>query len=139
MSLGADPPVAQSFVDQASQLSADKAVLRATHDGSTAGQLANSSAAVLDGSMVVSFGDTMLYKSWAEVPDQPPVSLQPRSVFLEVFSGKAWLTRAMRKQGWLALPPIDIVVDGDVLEPRGPSLVNLRVHDCNLQIYNLRL
>ena len=104
-------------MDQAGQLSADKVVLHATHDGSTAGQLAGSSAAVLNSSPVVSFGDTMLYKSWAEVPDQPPVSLQPRSVFLEVFSGKAWLTRAMRKQGWLALPPIDIVVDGDVLEP----------------------
>ena len=75
MSIGVDPSFAPIFVDQAGQLSADKVVLRATHDGSTAGQLAGSSAAVLNSSPVVSFGDTMLYKSWAEVPDQPSVSL----------------------------------------------------------------
>ena len=38
-----------------------------------------------------------------------------RPWFLEVFSGKAWLTRALRKRGWGILPPIDIVIEGDVL------------------------
>ena len=104
-------------MDQPSQLSADKAIQLATHDSSAAGQLAGSSATVLGRSKILSFTDTVLHKSWAEVPDQPLFSLRPRSVFLEVFSGKAWLTRAMRKRGWLVLPPIDIVIEGDVLTP----------------------
>ena len=60
---------------------------------------------------------SLLYKSWADVPAIPPQDLPRGSVFVEVFSGKAWLTRAMRRRGWSVLPPIDIVVDGDVLAP----------------------
>ena len=41
--------------------------------------------------------------------------MKARSVFLEVFSGKAGLTKAMRRRGWSVLPPIDIVVEGEVL------------------------
>ena len=57
----------------------------------------------------------VLYRSWQDVPDQPPSGLQQGSVFVEIFSGKAGFTRALRKSGWLVLPPIDIVVEGDVL------------------------
>ena len=36
-------------------------------------------------------------------------------MFLEIFSGKAGITLAMRRCGWLVLPPIDIVIEGEVL------------------------
>ena len=45
----------------------------------------------------------------------PPIKMSVRSVFLEVFSGKAGPTRAVRRRGWLVLPPIDIVVEGEDL------------------------
>jgi hypothetical protein len=61
------------------------------------------------------FDQTLLYKHWDDVPSFPPLAMRARSVFLEVFSGKAGLTRAMRRRGWLVLPPIDIVVEGEVL------------------------
>ena len=68
----------------------------------------------------------MLFRSWRDVPETPPSELQRGSVFVEVFSGKAGFTKALRKRGWLALPPIDVVVEGDVLAPADildPSLL----------------
>ena len=65
----------------------------------------------------LNFEATMLYTSWEQVPLFPPREMKVRTVFLEIFAGKAWLTRAMQKKGWLVLPPIDIVVDGEVRFP----------------------
>ena len=68
----------------------------------------------------------MLYCSWEDVPESPPSDLTQGSVFVEVFSGKAGFTKALRKRGWLVLPPIDVVVEGDVLFPADildPSLI----------------
>ena len=65
----------------------------------------------------LNFEATMLYTSWEQVPLFPPREMKVRPVFLEFFAGKAWLTKAMQKKGWLVLPPIDIVVDGEVRFP----------------------
>ena len=62
-----------------------------------------------------SFDLTLLYISWEDVPNFPPIEMKVRSVFLEVFSGKAGLTLAMRRSGWSVLPLIDIVIEGEVL------------------------
>ena len=56
------------------------------------------------------------FKTWAEVPDKPTPEQIALPWFLEIYSGKGWLTRAMRKRGWAILPPIDIVVAGEVEE-----------------------
>ena len=59
--------------------------------------------------------DAARFTDWAQVPAAPTAEMLAKPWFLEVFSGKAWLTRAMRKRGWNVLPPIDIVIEGDVL------------------------
>ena len=69
----------------------------------------------------------MLFSSWDDVPVVPSPDLKQGSVFVEIFSGKAGFTKALRKRGWLVLPPIDVVVDGDVLFPADildPSLLS---------------
>ena len=50
-----------------------------------------------------------------EVPDIPTAAHRLRPWFLEMFAGKAWLTRAMKKAGWSTLPPVEINVEGDTL------------------------
>ena len=81
------------------------------NDRSKPGQQVPTASALL----IRSFDQTLLFKSWEDVPMLPPLEMSVRSVFAEVFSGKAGLTRAMRRHGWLVLPPIDIVVEGEVL------------------------
>ena len=56
-----------------------------------------------------------VFKCWADVPDAPTADLLQFKWFVEVFAGKGWLTRAMRRRGWGILPPIDITVAGEVL------------------------
>ena len=56
-----------------------------------------------------------MFKTWAEVPDKPTAELVGMRWFLEIYSGKGWLTRAMRRRGWAVLPLVDIVIEGEVL------------------------
>ena len=63
---------------------------------------------------VASLSFAARFTDWAQVPAAPTAEMLSRPWFLEVFSGKAWLTRAMRRRGWGILPPIDIVLEGDV-------------------------
>ena len=56
-----------------------------------------------------------MFQTWDEVPDAPTAAHKRANWFLEVFAGKAWLTRAMRKAGWSTLPPVEIIVEGDTL------------------------
>ena len=55
------------------------------------------------------------FSTWDEVPDIPTAAHRLRPWFLEMFAGKAWLTRAMKKAGWSTLPPVEINVGGDTL------------------------
>ena len=57
----------------------------------------------------------MVFKTWDEVPDVPTAAHKKQKWFMEVFAGKAWLTRALRKAGWSTLPPVEINVEGDTL------------------------
>ena len=60
-------------------------------------------------------GGAMSFKTWDEVPSVPTAAHKKQKWFVEVFAGKAWLTRAMRKAGWSTLPPVEINVEGDTL------------------------
>ena len=57
----------------------------------------------------------MVFKTWDEVPDVPTAAYKKQKWFMEVFAGKAWLTRALREAGWSTLPPVEINVEGDTL------------------------
>ena len=49
------------------------------------------------------------------MPDILTAAHRLRPWFLEIFAGKAWLTRAMKKACWSTLPPVEINVGGDTL------------------------
>ena len=72
-------------------------------------------APVLKPSQARSTLSAPVFKCWADVPDAPTADLLQFKWFVEVFAGKGWLTRAMRRRGWGILPPIDITVAGEVL------------------------
>ena len=50
-----------------------------------------------------------------EVPDVPTPAHKLRPWFVEIFAGKARLTKAMKKACWSTLPPVEINVEGDTL------------------------
>ena len=49
------------------------------------------------------------WSSWDEVPDEVPDWARDWFIFLEVFSGTAGVTEAVKSRSCLVLPPIDIV------------------------------
>ena len=55
------------------------------------------------------------YRSWAEVPREPPQWARGRRLFvLEIFAGLAGLTLACSAIGLAVLPPVDCEVAGEV-------------------------
>ena len=88
----------------------DSAVLRSANEEPDALRKSLRSLASAD-----RHGPPTLFKTWDEVPDHPTAAHKLQPWFLEVFAGKAWLTRAMRKAGWSTLPPVEINVEGDTL------------------------
>ena len=54
---------------------------------------------------------------WSLVPRDPDLLLSLGPWCLEIFSGKAGVTRALKQKGLRVLPPIDITVEGEVREP----------------------
>ena len=64
------------------------------------------------------------WSTWEEVPETVPDEFKHVRFFVEVFAGKAWLTRSVRRRRKLAvLPPIEIEVSeevkgkADILDP----------------------
>ena len=56
------------------------------------------------------------WKKWSEVPTHPGPQHRSSKFFLEVFADKAHLSRAMRRIGWLVLPPVYIELSEEVSE-----------------------
>ena len=52
--------------------------------------------------------------TWQTMPEDPPFWLEALPVFLEVYAGKAVLTRSFRKAGWVTLPPVEKEVSAEV-------------------------
>ena len=49
------------------------------------------------------------WQSWDDVPEEVPQDMLHLQFFVEVFAGKAHLTRAVRRKGKFAvLPPIEV-------------------------------
>lgn len=59
----------------------------------------------------------MPWASWDEVPHDVSLVAAQGPFFLEIFSGTATLTQAVRNAGIPALPPIDITVCSEVPTP----------------------
>ena len=55
------------------------------------------------------------WSSWEEVPDEVPDWATGWFIFLEIFAGKAGVTRAVRSEGTIVLPPVDIVLSKEVV------------------------
>ena len=64
-----------------------------------------------------SVGGRTTWKSWKDVPQDPRLVASLGPWFLEVFSGTARLTTALRSMGVSCLPPIDIMPSEMVPEP----------------------
>ena len=64
-----------------------------------------------------SVGGRTTWKSWKDVPKDPRLVASLGPWFLEVFSGTARLTTALRSMGVSCLPPIDIMPSEMVPEP----------------------
>ena len=60
--------------------------------------------------------------TWKTMPADPPFWLEALPVFLEVYAGKAVLTRAFRKAGWVTLPPIEKEISAEV--PTGVDITD---------------
>ena len=59
-----------------------------------------------------SHSDRFPWKSWREVPADPPCWARSHKWFLEVFAGEGGFSRSIWKKGGWILPPIDIVKSG---------------------------
>ena len=61
-----------------------------------------------DSSSSSSRGPFQPWSSWEDVPDEVPQWAKDSFIFLEVFAGTAGITEAVKSQGCVVLPPIDI-------------------------------
>ena len=66
------------------------------------------------------------WKSWDDVPDQVPAEFMQVKFFVEIFAGKAGLSRGVQLRGKLAvLPPIELEVSEHV--PFAASIMDEKI------------